>query len=339
MVDTIMNKEKQQNSILKVKNLKKYFNVTSNKFSRKKTYLKAVNDVTFDVMQGETFGVVGESGCGKSTLGNVIMGLLNETSGEVIFDNSNWKSLSKKDSNAKRREIQMIFQDPFSSLNPRMKVFDIIAEPLITHKILKGKELRDEVYHLLNLVGLGNDAAKRFPHEFSGGQRQRIGIARAISLKPKLIICDEPVSALDVSIQAQILNLLKDLQDSQGLTFVFIGHGMPAVKFISDRIAVMYLGKIVELADKESLFNNTIHPYTKTLLSSIPISNPLQRTDTPVNTVIGEIPDPTNPPKGCPFHTRCPIAQDICKQKEPVYKEHFEGHYAACHFPNNSFLK
>lgn len=325
----------ENETILEVRNLKKYFDVTSNKLKKEKVYLKAVNDVSFDVRKGETLGVVGESGCGKSTLGNVVMGLLDATGGEVIIDSSKWNELSKKEIRKKCRDIQMIFQDPFSSLNPRMKVFDIIAEPLITHRVKVGKELEDEVYNLLETVGLNSEAAKKFPHEFSGGQRQRIGIARAIALKPKIIICDEPVSALDVSIQAQILNLLKDLQESLGLTFVFIGHGMPAVKFISDRIAVMYLGRIVELAEKNELFSNTLHPYTDALLNSIPVTNPNLRERETEYEIQGELPNPVNPPSGCPFHTRCPIAKDICKENFPEFKEHIDGHFAACHFPLN----
>lgn len=329
------NAHPNKETILSVKNVKKYFDVTSNRLKREKTYLKAVDDVSLDVIKGETLGIVGESGCGKSTLGNLIMGILDATDGEIVIDNSKWSELNKKEIRTKRKDVQMIFQDPFSSLNPRMKVFDIIAEPLRTYKIKKGKELEEEVYNLMQTVGLRSNVANRFPHEFSGGQRQRIGIARALALKPKLIICDEPVSALDVSIQAQILNLLKDLQKEYNLTFVFIGHGMPAVKFISDRIAVMYLGKIVEIAPKDSLFNNTTHPYTDALLKSIPISNPSMRDEKDFKELSGELPNPENPPSGCNFHTRCPFAQDICKKKIPELQERVTGHYSACHFPLN----
>ena len=317
--------------IIELKNLKKYFE-TNRKIGKTRTYVKAVNDINLDVLEGEILGIVGESGCGKSTVGNLIMGLIEPTEGEVIINNTRWHGLTKKELKGKRRDIQMIFQDPFSSLNPRMKVFDIIAEPLITHNLLKGKALKEEIYKLLEQVGLSRNIANRYPHEFSGGQRQRIGIARAIALKPKVIICDEPVSALDVSIQAQILNLLKDLQEKLGLTFVFIGHGMPAIKFISDRIAVMYLGKVVELAEKENIFNETMHPYTRTLLNSIPILSPDERDNNYVD-IIGEIPSPENPPSGCPFHPRCPLAQEKCKEIEPAFEEKIEGHFVACHFP------
>jgi len=326
-------KKKNTDVILEVKNIKKHFDLSTSKLTKNKRVLRAVDRVDLEIIKGETLGIVGESGCGKSTLGNVIVDLLSPTEGEVNFEKQNVHTLPKKDKRKMRKNIQMIFQDPFSSLNPRMKVFDIIAEPLKTHQVQSGKALKKEVEHLLDVVGLDKSMASRFPHEFSGGQRQRIGIARAIALKPKLIVCDEPTSALDVSIQSQILNLLKELQNEFDLTFMFIGHGLSAVKFISDRIAVMYLGKIVEVADKGRLFDETMHPYTDALLKSIPISNPNERgMENKVN-IKGEIPNPENPPTGCPFHTRCPIAQDKCKEIVPRLDTRKEGHQVACHYP------
>lgn len=323
----------ESESLLIVNNLKKHFNLSNSNFTKNKRYLRAVDGVDLHVNKGETLGIVGESGCGKSTLGNLIMGLLEPTEGDITFDNQPWNKLPKKVKREKRKDIQMIFQDPFSSLNPRMKVFDIVAEPLRTHRIKSGKALKEEVYHLLEVVGLDPSVASRYPHEFSGGQRQRIGIARAIALKPKLIVCDEPVSALDVSIQAQILNLLNKLQEEFNLTFIFIGHGLPAVKFISDRIAVMYLGKIVELADKDALFDNPLHPYTNALLNSNPISNPKERDTQEKILLKGELPNPENPPSGCPFHPRCPIAQEKCKEIVPKLERLESGHTVACHYP------
>lgn len=333
VVITNDNEEIKKDVILEVKNIKKHFDLTKSKLAKNRRILRAVDGVDLEIIKGETLGIVGESGCGKSTLGNVIVDLLSPTEGEVNFENQNVHTLPKKEKRKMRKNIQMIFQDPFSSLNPRMKVFDIIAEPLKTHQIKSGKALVEEVEHLLSVVGLDKSMASRYPHEFSGGQRQRIGIARAIALKPKLIVCDEPTSALDVSIQSQILNLLKDLQNEFDLTFMFIGHGLSAVKFISDRIAVMYLGKIVEVAEKDELFKETMHPYTDALLSSIPISNPNERDSVNKINIKGEIPSPEDPPTGCPFHTRCPIAQDVCKEIVPKLKEGKPGHEVACHFP------
>lgn len=321
------------NHLLEVKGLKKAFDVSEGFLKRKKQYLYAVDGLDFFVDEGETLGIVGESGCGKSTTGNLIGQLLDPTEGEIIFQGEDLTKLKGEVLRKKRAEIQMVFQDPFSSLNPRMRVFNLIAEPLRTHKSLTKKELTERVLELMDLVGLNRAYVDRFPHEFSGGQRQRIGIARAISLNPKLIICDEPVSALDVSIQSQILNLLSKLQKELNLTFIFIGHGLPAVKHISDRIAVMYLGKIVELTTKEKLFLNPKHPYTEGLLSAVPIPDPLQRNIEGRNLLEGDIPNPANPPSGCNFHTRCPYVQDICKNFEPVFEEKQPGQYAACHFP------
>ncbi len=302
-------------------------------FKRKKQFLRAVDGIDFKVKQGETLGIVGESGCGKSTTGNLIMHLLEKTEGEIIFEGVELSTLSAEELRKKRSEIQMIFQDPFSSLNPRMRVFDIIAEPLITHRSIKKKELEEQVFELMNVVGLDLTYAQRFPHEFSGGQRQRIGIARAIALKPKLVICDEPVSALDVSIQSQILNLMAKLQKEFNLTFIFIAHGLPAVKHISDRIAVMYLGKVVEITTKENLFDQPLHPYTEGLLSAVPLADPTLRDKKNRIIIEGDMPSPVAPPSGCRFHTRCAYAQEKCKTDIPELVEESRDHFVACHFP------
>ena len=321
-----------QNYLLEVKGLTKIFDVTKGIFKREKQYLRAVNDLSFSVEKGEILGIVGESGCGKSTTGNMIVQLLAPTAGEILFDGVNLLELSNEELRKKRADIQMIFQDPFSSLNPRKRVFDIIAEPLRTHRSLNKIELKNEVLELMDLVGLNRSFISRYPHEFSGGQRQRIGIARAIALKPKLIVCDEPVSALDVSIQSQILNLLKKLQRELNLTYIFIAHGLPAVKHVSDRIAVMYLGEIVELTAKEKLFTNPKHPYTEGLLSAIPIPDPTMRKKQR-DILEGDIPNPVKPPSGCKFHSRCPYSTKRCVQEEPIFEEKQEGHFVACHYP------
>lgn len=313
--------------LLEVKGLKKHFHVGN------KQVLKAVDGINFTVMQGETLGIVGESGCGKSTTGNLLIHLLDKTDGSIIFDGMDMDCLTKEQMRKSRSDIQMIFQDPFSSLNPRMRIKDIIAEPLKTHTKLSKKEMIEEVGGLMEAVGLDRSYGNRYPHEFSGGQRQRIGIARAIALRPKLIICDEPVSALDVSIQAQILNLLLQLQKEFNLTYVFIAHGLPAVKYISNHIAVMYLGKIVEITTKDQLFESPMHPYTESLVSAVPLPDPTIR-DTRERIVLqGEIPSNVDIPIGCRFHTRCPYVQDICKKKEPTLSELEQGHHVACHFP------
>ncbi|WP_018306510.1 ABC transporter ATP-binding protein [Desulfitobacterium hafniense] len=319
--------------LLQVTGLKKYFDITKGWFPKERQYLKAVDGVSFDVFSGETLGIVGESGCGKSTTGNVILRLLEATEGQVIFAGQDFLKLSKEEMRQRRKDIQMVFQDPFSSLNPRMRVFDLIAEPLRAHEIAKGQELRNRVTELMITVGLSPSFADRYPHEFSGGQRQRIGIARALALKPKLIICDEPVSALDVSIQSQILNLLSRLQQEFQLTYIFIAHGLPVVKHISDRIVVMYLGKAVESASKEQLFSRPLHPYTEGLLAAVPIPEPSLRNQRKRIIIEGDMPSPANPPSGCRFHTRCGYAREKCKNEEPQLTDHGNGHRVACHYP------
>lgn len=328
-----MNNTKSNEYLLEVKGLKKYFNISKGWLKGEKQYLRAVDGIDFKVRHGETLGIVGESGCGKSTTANLLVRLLKPTAGEIIFDGKNLLKLSSEEMRKMRADIQMVFQDPFSSLNPRMRVFDIVAEPLLVHGRSRGKELEQEVYELLDVVGLSRSYARRFPHEFSGGQRQRIGIARALALKPKLIICDEPVSALDVSIQAQILNLLNSLQNEFNLTYIFIAHGLPAVKHVSDHIAVMYLGKIVEIAPKEKLFQHSMHPYTEGLLAAIPISSPFQREDKKRIVLSGDIPNPANPPSGCRFHTRCSYCNEKCRNDVPELIETEPDHFVACHYP------
>ncbi|PYZ92731.1 peptide ABC transporter substrate-binding protein [Salipaludibacillus keqinensis] len=326
-------KAEVEQPLLEIRGLKKHFDVTGGWFKKNKEYLRAVDGIDLKVKRGETLGIVGESGCGKSTTGNLIVRLLEPTEGEIIFEGENLAELTGEELRQKRKDIQMIFQDPFSSLNPRMRVFELIAEPLRTHQTHKGDELKKRVFELMDVVGLSPEFAQRFPHEFSGGQRQRIGIARALALNPKLLVCDEPVSALDVSIQSQILNLLKRLQEQFNLTLVFIAHGLPAVKHISDRIAVMYLGKVVELTTREKLFAHPMHPYTEGLLTAVPVPDPEVR-DTRERVVLkGDIPSPVNPPSGCSFHTRCPFADEKCKQDTPEFKELKPDHFVACHYP------
>ena len=322
-------------ALLEVKNLVKHFPITQGVLLSKKVgAVQAVDDVRFSVQKGETLGLVGESGCGKSTTGRVILRLIEATSGEVRFDGQNILELSPKEMRELRKDMQIIFQDPYASLNPRMTVGDIIAEPLKIHGMAKGRERQKRVQELLDVVGLAAYHARRYPHEFSGGQRQRIGIARALAVKPKLIICDEPVSALDVSIQAQVINLLQDLQKEFGLTYLFIAHDLSVVKHISDRVAVMYLGKIVELADKNELFDNPLHPYTQALMTAIPVPDPTYKRERII--LQGDVPSPINPPRGCRFHTRCPKAMDICKAEEPEYREVGLKHWAACHLLNGT---
>ena len=316
--------------LLELKNVKKYFPVKAGILRRTVGHVKAVDDISFSIKRGETLGLVGESGCGKSTTGRTILRLLEATEGDIYFEGENIVELDKKELRRLRREMQIIFQDPYASLNPRMKVADIIGEPLDIHGLVDNKREREEkVQELLEEVGLLPDHMKRYPHEFSGGQRQRIGVARALALNPKLIICDEPVSALDVSIQAQVINLMEDLQEQFNLTYLFIAHDLSVVQHISDRIAVMYLGKIVELAEERELFENTLHPYSRSLLSAIPVADPDYETERII--LEGDVPSPVDPPSGCRFHTRCPVAEDICSQNTPVFEDKGEEHFAACH--------
>lgn len=317
--------------IMEVKNLKKHFDMTKGFIKKTTTKVRAVDGLNFQVYKGETLGIVGESGCGKSTTGNLMLGLLDTTEGQIYFQNEDIAGMTQAELRTARRDLQVIFQDPYSSLNPRMTVEELVGEPLVVHGLASGKELKKQVTELLNLVGLREHQMKLYPHEFSGGQRQRIGIARALALKPKVVVCDEAVSALDVSIQAQILNLLKKLQKEMGLTYIFIAHGLPAVRHISDRIGVMYLGKMVELAGRDELFENPLHPYTHALLDSVPIPDPQLRKEHQL--IKGEIPSPSNPPSGCPFHPRCPKATEKCKIDMPEYREVLPDHFVACHHP------
>jgi oligopeptide/dipeptide ABC transporter ATP-binding protein len=321
---TVQTKQNGQ-PLLQIKNLKKYYKVEGRQ-------LKAVNDVSLDIYPGETIGLVGESGCGKSTAGKTIIRMHEPTSGEVIFNGEDVFKLKGRSLNKLKKDMQIIFQDPYSSLNPRMTVEEIIGEPLDLHKIARGQERRNRIIELLELVGLKADHINRFPHEFSGGQRQRIGIARALALNPKFIVCDEPISALDVSIQAQVVNLLKDLQERMNLTYLFIAHDLSMVKYISDRILVMYLGNMVELAESESLYKEPLHPYTNALLSAVPIPDPFISRERIV--LEGEVPSPLDPPSGCVFRTRCQYATDICASTVPEWREVKKGHYTACHLYN-----
>lgn len=315
--------------LLKVEGLKKYFPVKKGLFGKTTGQVKAVDDVSFYVNEGETLGIVGESGCGKSTTGRMLMRLLEPTEGKVTFDGQELTKLSPQEMRKARREIQMVFQDPYASLNPRHTVEKILMEPLIVHNIGDTKSRKKIVRDFLEIVGLSSYHAKRYPHQFSGGQRQRIGIARALMTNPKLIIADEPVSALDVSIQAQVLNLMQKLQQELKLTYIFIAHDLGVVRHISDRVGVMYLGKMVELASSENLYADPLHPYTKALLSAVPVPDPNFKREEIL--LEGDIPSPSNPPSGCTFHTRCPFAMDRCKQQVPQLEEIKPGHYVACH--------
>ncbi len=316
-------------ALLRVQNLKKYFPIRGGLFSREVARVHAVDDVSFDIQPGETLGLVGESGCGKSTTGRTILRLIEPTAGEVWFEDRNVTALDKRALRQIRKEMQIIFQDPYASLNPRMTVRSIIGEALVIHKLAKNRrEREDRVVQLLETVGLSAEHLRRYPHEFSGGQRQRIGIARALAVSPKLIVCDEPVSALDVSIQAQIINLLEELQQKFGLTYLFIAHDLSVVEHISTRVAVMYLGKIVEIAPAKELYANPKHPYTEALLSAVPIPDPATRRKRIL--LEGDVPSPINPPSGCRFHTRCPIRVPSCAENEQVLKEISPGHWVAC---------
>ncbi|URM32271.1 dipeptide ABC transporter ATP-binding protein [Cytobacillus firmus] len=315
--------------LLEVNQLKKYFPVTGGLFGRKQGDVKAVDDISFFVNKGETLGLVGESGCGKSTTGRMLMRLIEPTEGKVVFDGKDLTSLNSSEMRKMRKEMQMVFQDPFASLNPRNTVEQILEEPLIVHGIGNKEERKQRVREMLEVVGLSSYHAKRYPHQFSGGQRQRIGIARALMTKPKLIIADEPVSALDVSIQSQVLNLLEDLQKEFQLTYIFIAHDLGVVKHISDRVGVMYLGRLVEITTSDQLYDKPLHPYTKALLGAVPIPDPTLKKDRELLT--GDIPSPQNPPAGCAFHTRCNECMEICKTDRPQLKEIEPGHFAACH--------
>ena len=327
------------NPLLRIKHIVKHFDISGGlldqlgiekgRVVRRRTTVKAVNDVSFSILPQETIGVVGESGCGKSTTGRTVLRLIDPTDGEVLFENQRVTDLDKGEMRSLRREMQIIFQDPYASLNPRMTIGSIIGEPLEIHKIAKGAEKEEQVASLLQKVGLRAEDMRKYPHEFSGGQRQRIGIARALGLNPKLIVCDEPVSALDVSIQAQVINLLRDVQEAFGLSYLFIAHNLNVVEHISDRVAVMYLGKIVELASDVDLYANPQHPYTEALLSAVPIPDPTVQKKRII--LEGDVPSPINPPSGCHFHTRCPYKEKICEEVEPEFKNIGGDHWVACH--------
>lgn len=323
--------EKSKTPLLEVKDLKKWFPAKKSPFSREKVFIKAVDGVSFTLNEGETLGVVGESGCGKSTMGRSVLRLLEPTGGQVIFNGVDYTALKDKELRDSRKDLQIIFQDPYASLDPRMTIGDIIAEPLDIQLKLPAKERMQRVLETMERAGLNTRFVNRYPHEFSGGQRQRIGIARAIVLNPKIMVCDEPVSALDVSIQAQVINLLMDLQKEMGMAYIFISHDLSVIKHISDRGAVMYLGHLVEIADKKDIYAHPMHPYTVALLSAIPVPDRKHKKEKIV--LEGDLPSPANPPSGCVFHTRCYKAQDICKTEVPELKDCGNGHCCACHFP------
>ena len=321
------------NVLVRVENLTKHFPITQGiVVQRQIGAVQAVDNVSFDIREGETLGLVGESGCGKSTTGRTILQLHRPTSGKAYYQDQDLTTLKGEDLRRMRRFMQIIFQDPYASLNPRLTVGDIIGEPLEVHRVEKSKKKRRErVQELLRLVGLNPYFINRYPHEFSGGQRQRIGVARALALQPKFIICDEPISALDVSIQAQVVNLLEKLQDEFGLTYLFIAHDLSMVRYISDRTAVMYLGKIVELGEREELYNHPLHPYTQALLSAVPVPDPVVERDRKRVILTGDVPSPANPPSGCNFHPRCPLAEQVCQEEEPEWREASPDHWVACH--------
>ena len=315
-------------TLVEVRNLKEYFNIATGAFTTRP--LKAVDDVSFSIHRGETLGLVGESGCGKTTVGRTLLHLYKPTAGQIFFDGKEVKT--KKDVLENRRKSAMVFQDPYSSLNPRMTVADIIGEPLDVHKMYANKKEREEkILGLMAKVGLNSEHANRYAHEFSGGQRQRIGIARAMAMNPQFVVCDEPVSALDVSIQAQVINMFDELQEQMGLTYLFIAHDLLVVRHISDRIAVMYLGKMVELADATEIYDHPLHPYTKCLMSAVPLPDPKRARENHRIVLSGDIPSPLNAPSGCPFRTRCPYATEVCAASMPEFKEVQSGHFVACH--------
>lgn len=322
---------KSKEVLIEVRDLKKYFPVNNKFLKGEKKFVKAVDGVSFSINKGETFGLVGESGCGKSTLGRSITRLYDVTSGDIFFEGSNISKYNKKEMKSFYKKMQTIFQDPYSSLNPNMNVKELIDEPLSLHTNLTKVEREEKIQKLLEMVGLKKSDMEKFPYEFSGGQCQRIGIARAISTEPDFVLCDEPISALDVSIQAQVVNMLEDLQEKMGLTYLFVAHDLSMVRHISDRIGVMYLGKIVEISESNKLYNNPLHPYTKGLLSAIPVADPKKAKSSKVEIINGDIPSPIDIPSGCRFHTRCPYATEKCRQIEPEMKEVSEGHFVSCH--------
>ncbi len=327
-VDHSAKATKNKRVLVEVKNVVKYFPVRAGLLQRVKAWVKAVDDVSFFIYEGETFGLVGESGCGKTTIGRTILRLIPATSGSVVFDGQDLFELNASQLKKMRRNVQIIFQDPYSSLDPRMPIGESIAEGLRIHTDKSSQERYDIVVEMLTRVGMRADHARRYPHEFSGGQRQRIGIARALALRPQFIVCDEPVSALDVSIQAQVLNILRELQKDFGLTYLFIAHNLSVVEHFSDRVGVMYLGKMVEMASRDDLYRDPLHPYTQALMSAIPIPDPTLRRQRVI--LEGDVPSPLNPPSGCRFHTRCPLAFDKCSEEEPPFKDYGDEHYAAC---------
>lgn len=334
--DTMVN-DKPGTALLTVNDLSVHFPVNQGTLLRRQSSMvRAVNGVSFDIYPGETLGLVGESGCGKSTLGRALLRLCKPTSGEVCFRGTDLTRLKTGEMRKMRRHLQMIFQDPHASLNPRMTIGSIISEPLAIHKLVPRKHRNKRVRELLQMVGLNPHIASRYPHEFSGGQLQRVGVARALALNPDFIVADEPVSALDVSIQAQIINLLRDLQERLGLTYLFIAHNLSVVRHISDRVAVMYLGKLVELASRDTLYRDPLHPYTKALLSAVPIPDPVAERKRERIILTGDVPSPINPPAGCHFHTRCPYAMEVCRRVEPKFVDQGAGHFVACHLYPNS---